>query len=92
MRKITILMASILAMVGCANDADFNKPALNKPAPTISVNQCTPETKRPITIYIEKPIPKLYIILFKTILRTLRCICSNNVGITLNTRSVVEDG
>ena len=39
-------MASILAMVGCANDADFNKPALNKvEMSVVATNETSDDTR-----------------------------------------------
>ena len=58
----------------------------------MSVIQCTPETNRPTTINKEKAIEPTAITLLKVFFFILRSACSTNVGITVTTRSVVDDG
>ena len=67
-------------------------PALSSTEPTISVSQCTPAASLPITMNAENRMTKAAVIRLTVWLFARLITWNSNVGITLSTSRVVEDG
>lgn len=68
------------------------KPVLSNAPPIMSVSQCTPETSLPITIKALKTVivQRTHCLCAGVLIRVFSCMMV--VGITVRTRSVVDEG